>query len=128
MLKSAAILFGVVFLAVGVLGFVPGVTNNDMLLGIFHVNAAHNAVHLLSGAVALWTGLTSAAHARMYFRVFGVIYALVAVLGFYAGDGMLLGLISNNMPDTWLHVAIAVVALTLGFAAKDDGSGAKAAA
>jgi hypothetical protein len=128
MLKSAAILFGVVFLAVGVLGFVPGVTSNQMLLGIFHVNAAHNAVHLLSGAIALWTGLTSAAHARVYFRVFGVVYALVAVLGFYAGDGMLLGLISNNAPDTWLHVAIAVVALALGFAVKDDSPGAKAAA
>ncbi len=126
MLKTAAILFGVVFLAVGVLGFVPGITNNEMLLGIFHVNAAHSAVHLLSGAIALWTGLASVAHARLYFRVFGVVYALVAVLGFSAGDGMVLGLISNNMPDTWLHVAIAVVALTLGFAVKDDNTAAKA--
>ena len=128
MLKTAATLFGVVFLVVGVLGFVPGITNNEMLLGIFHVNAAHNVVHLLSGAIALWTGRTSAAYARLYFRVFGVVYGLVAVLGFYAGDGMLLGLISNNMPDTWLHVAIAVVALALGFAVKDDSSAAKPAA
>ncbi len=127
MLKTAAILFGVVFLAVGVLGFVPGITNDQMLLGIFHVNAAHNVVHLLSGAVALWAGRTSAAYARTYFRVFGVVYAVVAVLGFYVGNGMLLGLISNNMPDTWLHVAIAVVALALGFAVKDEGSGAKPA-
>jgi uncharacterized protein DUF4383 len=75
----------------------------------------------------LWAGRTSAAYARTYFRVFGVVYALVAVLGFYVGNGMLLGLISNNMPDTWLHVAIAVVALALGFAVKDEGSGAKPA-
>lgn len=128
MLKTAAILFGVVFLVVGVLGFVPGITSNQMLLGVFHVNAAHNVVHLLSGAIALWAGQASAAYARTYFRVFGVVYALVAVLGFYTGDGMLLGLISNNMPDTWLHVAIAVVALALGFAVKDDGSGAKTGA
>ncbi|HLQ13131.1 MAG TPA: DUF4383 domain-containing protein [Steroidobacteraceae bacterium] len=126
MLKTAAILFGVVFLVVGVLGFVPGITTDQMLLGIFHVNGAHNVVHVLSGAIALWTGRTSAAYARVYFRVFGVVYALVALLGFYVGNGMLLGLISNNVPDTWLHVAIAVVALTLGFAAKDDGSMAKA--
>jgi hypothetical protein len=127
MLKSAAILFGVVFLAVGVLGFVPGITNNEMLLGIFHVNAAHNAVHLLSGALALWAGMGSAAYARLYFRIFGVVYALVAVLGFYAGSGMLLGLISNNAADTWLHVAIAVVALALGFAVKDAALMAKPA-
>ncbi len=119
MLKQAATLFGVVFLLAGVLGFVPGITNDQMLLGIFHVNAAHNVVHLLSGAVALWAGMTSAAYARTYFRVFGIVYALVAVLGFLTGNGMLLGLISNNMPDTWLHVAIAAAALALGFVVKD---------
>jgi len=119
MLKQAATLFGVVFLLVGILGFVPGITNDQMLLGIFHVNAAHNLVHLLSGAVALWAAMTSAAYARTYFRVFGIVYALVAVLGFFTGNGMLLGLISNNMPDTWLHVLIAAAALALGFVVKE---------
>ena len=52
MVKTMAVLFGVVFLVVGILGFVPAVTKDDMLLGIFHVNAAHNCVHLLSGVVA----------------------------------------------------------------------------
>ena len=120
MLKSAAIIFGIVFLLVGVLGFVPGITTTDqMLLGIFHVNAVHNIVHLLSGAVALIAGLTSTAAARMYFRVFGIVYALVAILGFFTGNGLLLGLISNNMADTWLHVLIALVALALGFVVQD---------
>jgi Domain of unknown function (DUF4383) len=119
-LKIAAIIFGIVFLLVGVLGFVPGITTtSQMLLGIFHVNAVHNIVHLLSGAVALITGLTSTAAARTYFRVFGIVYALVAILGFFTGYGLLLGLISNNMADTWLHVLIAIVALALGFAVQD---------
>jgi hypothetical protein len=120
MLKTAAILFGIVFLLVGVLGFVPGITTGQMLLGIFHVNAVHNLVHLLSGAVALLTGLTSTAAARTYFRVFGIVYALVAVLGFIVGNGLLLGLIANNMADTWLHVVIALVALALGFMAQES--------
>ena len=115
MVKTAAVLFGIVFILVGILGFVPGVTNNEMLLGIFHVNAAHNVVHLLSGAVALFAGMASAGAARIYFRVFGVIYGLVAVMGFMMGDGMLLGMISNNTADTWLHVVIAAVSLLLGF-------------
>lgn len=119
MLKSAAIIFGIVFLLAGVFGFVPGITTNEMMLGIFHVNAAHNAVHLLSGAAALIAGVMSTAAARIYFRVFGVVYGLVAILGFYAGNGLLLGLISNNTADTWLHVAIALVSLALGFAVKD---------
>ena len=122
MLKTFANLFGIVFLLVGILGFVPGITNDQMLLGIFHVNAAHNVVHLLSGAVALWAGMTSTAYARTYFRVFGIIYALVALLGFFVGNGMLLGLISNNMADTCLHVVIAVAALVLGFAVKDSAA------
>ena len=123
MLKSAAIIFGIVFLLVGVLGFVPGITTTDqMLLGIFHVYAVHNIVHLLSGAVALIAGLTSTAAARMYFRVFGIVYALVAILGFFTGNGLLLGLISNNMADTWLHVLIAIVALALGFGGQDTST------
>jgi hypothetical protein len=59
--------------------------------------------------------MTSTGASRIYFRVFGVIYGLVAVMGFMVGDGMLLGLISNNTADTWLHVAIAAVSLLFGF-------------
>ena len=115
MVKTAAVLFGVVFLLVGILGFVPAVTKDEMLLGIFHVNAAHNVVHLLSGAVALFAGMTSMGAARMYFRIFGLVYGVVAVMGFFVGDGMLLGLISNNTAVTWLHVGIAAISLLLGF-------------
>jgi hypothetical protein len=115
MIKTAAFLFGIVFILIGILGFVPGVTDNQMLLGVFHVNAVHNVVHLLSGAAALFAGMASAGAARIYFRVFGVIYGLVAVMGFMMGDGMLLGMISNNTADTWLHVGIAAVSLLLGF-------------
>src|SRR5437868_9857329 len=116
MVKTMAVLVGVIFLVVGILGFVPAVTKDQMLLGIFHVNAAHNCVHLLSGVVALICGMMGFGAARMYFKIFGLVYAAVAVMGFLnPGDTMLLGLISNNMADTWLHVAIAAVSLILGF-------------
>jgi len=90
-----------------------------MLLGIFHVNAAHNVVHLVSGAAALACGLGSARASRLYFQIFGIVYGLVAALGFYQGNRHLLGVISNNMPDVWLHVVISVVALILGFGVRD---------
>ena len=67
MVKTAAVLFGVVFLLVGILGFVPAVTKDQMLLGIFHVNAAHNCVHLLSGVVALFAGMTSRGRGPLVF-------------------------------------------------------------
>ena len=82
----------------------------------FHVNAAHNAVHLLTGIVALLAGMAGVGASKTFFKIFGVVYGLVAVLGFVVGEGMLLGLISNNTADTWLHVGIAVVSLIIGFA------------
>ena len=119
MLKKACILFGVIFVTVGILGFVPGVTEGEHLLGIFHVNAAHNAIHIVTGVLALIAGAASTHAARTFFRVFGLIYALVAVLGFVSGDQPIFGIISNNAADTWLHVAIAAVSLLLGFAVKE---------
>ncbi len=119
MTKSLALVFGFVFLLIGVLGFVPVITTDHMLLGIFHVNPAHNVVHLLSGAIALWAGFTSFRASKNYFRIFGIVYGLVAVLGFMVGDGLLLGLISNNTADTWLHVVISLVSLVVGFAPID---------
>ena len=116
MIRKIATVFGVVFLAVGLLGFVPGITENGHLLGIFHVNPAHNLVHILSGLAALLAARASERAAQNYFRIFGVIYALVAVLGFMGGDEPVLGLIANNTADNWLHVAIAAVSLALGFA------------
>lgn len=117
MVRLAAKVFGVVFLLVGVLGFVPALTPNAHLLGIFHVNALHNVIHLASGAVALAAGLSSIKASRLYFQVFGVVYALVAVLGFIYGSSPILGLVANNMGDNLLHVVIAAAALYLGFAA-----------
>src|SRR5438132_5330621 len=83
MVKPAAILFGLVFLVVGVLGYVPAATSNEMLLGIFHVNSVHNIIHLASGVVFLLCGLAGPGPSRTFFRIFGIVYAAVAALGFY---------------------------------------------
>lgn len=121
MLKKAAQWFGYILLLIGILGFIPGVTTEGMLLGILHVNAVHNVIHLLTGAVFVYAGMADDVKtARMAFQVFGVVYALIAVLGFVSGDNPILGIVSSNMPDTWLHVVIAVVALYFGFGTKAE--------
>lgn len=128
MVKSAAILFGIVFLVVGVLGFVPAATppmangEGGMLLNLFHVNTAHNVIHLASGVVFLLCGFAGAGPSRTFFKIFGVVYALVAILGFMKGDGLLLGMVANNMADVWLHVVLAVTMLFLGFVVKDTAT------
>jgi hypothetical protein len=121
MVKTAAIIFGLVFLLIGILGFVqactPTVNGMPMLLGTFHVNFAHNIVHLASGAIFLLCGMAGAGPSRMFFKIFGIVYALVAAAGFYYGDNAILGYVSSSMANTWLHVALAVVMLLLGFGA-----------
>ena len=117
MAKTCGMLFGIVFLAVGILGFVPAVTKDEMLLGIFHVNLVHNVVHLASGAIFLFASMAGAGAASLWFKIFGLIYAVVAVLGFMNPNGPLLGMISNNPADTWLHVVLAAAMLLIGFAA-----------
>jgi len=116
MAKTLGMLFGIVFLAIGILGFVPGITTNDMLLGIFMVNKAHSIVHIASGAIFLIASMSGGGGAaRLWFQIFGLIYAVVAIMGFVVGNGMIFNLISNNTADTWLHVVLAVVMLLIGF-------------
>ena len=79
-------------------------------------------MHLLTGVIALVAGMAGIGAAKTFFKIFGVVYGLVAVLGFVVGDGMLLGSISNNTADTWLHVGIAVVSLIIGFAPSGEAT------
>lgn len=118
MLKRIAVAFGVIFVAAGVLGFVPAFVTDGRLLGLFEINNLHNLVHLVTGILAIVVGVMSERASRMFFRIFGVIYALVALLGVYSGNEPLLGLIANNTADVVLHAVIAVIALYLGFVQK----------
>lgn len=119
MIKNLAWVLGIVFVAVGILGFVPGVTVNNHLLGIFEVDTVHNIIHLVTGLVFIWGALASAATTQMVFKVVGVVYAIVAVVGFVQGDTVL-GLISTNMADHILHIVLAVVILYIGFGMKGE--------
>ena len=71
--QTAALLVGVVFLLVGVLGFVPGITapfadlafagtgSMTALLGLFQVGVLHNIVHLLFGVAGVAAARTAGA-------------------------------------------------------------------
>jgi uncharacterized protein DUF4383 len=125
--KTFAWVFGVVFVLIGILGFVPALNPGGLLLGIFQVNAFHSVVHIVSGIAALVAAMTGAYYAKLYFKVFGVVYALVTVLGFLTGNG-LFGLIPVNMADNLLHLVIAASSLYLGFMGSASAKAAPAKA
>ncbi len=109
LVKPFTWILGVVLLLVGILGFVLP----SPLLGLFEVDTMHNVVHILSGVVGLWAASTGYQYSRLFLMVFGLVYALVAVLGFMGGS--ILGLFTVNTPDNYLHAAIAAACLVVAF-------------
>jgi hypothetical protein len=121
LLVTIARLFSIVFLLVGILGFIPGITTDAPgdfageeseaeLLGIFKVSILHNLVHLLFGIVGLalsrtWDG------ARTFLIGGGVVYLLLWILGLVGGADW----IPANDADHWLHFVLGVVMIGAGF-------------
>lgn len=113
MAKTLAMVFGIVFLLVGVLGFVT----SGPLLGLFDTDTVHDAIHLLVGivlvAVAAKNGNSAGA-----LKAFGAIYLLLAIVGFFqfgtSGSGMLLGIAAANGADNFLHLVLGIVLLVAG--------------
>lgn len=123
MIKAAAALIGLVFLLLGVLGFVPGVTSigddgMPMVFGIFTVGSIHNYIHLATGAIGLLAA-SSFRYSRWYLQIFGLTFAFVAIAGFVQQDTVL-GLFTVNMADNILHTVLAIAMLSSGIWLKGD--------
>lgn len=114
--KTFAMIFGWLFLVIGILGFIPNPIVGET--GLFHADLNHNIVHLLSGAIFLWVAYAAPAKSAMTLKVFGIVYLLITVLGFITGEsGTLLGLLEINGADNWLHLILGATALFAGIKA-----------
>ena len=125
--QTLALVFGLAFLGVGVLGFIPGITTNlgdikfagndspSELLGIFQVSILHNIVHLLFGIAGLamarrWDS------ARTYLLGAGIIYAVLFVYGLFVGRDDDANFVPTNNADDILHLVLALALLGSYFA------------
>ncbi|MET0416500.1 MAG: DUF4383 domain-containing protein [Actinoplanes sp.] len=126
--QVAALVVAAVFLLIGVLGFIPGITtdygelrfgghhSDARLLGLFQVSILHNAVHLIFGLAGLVLA-RSVAGARVFLAGGGAIYLALWLygLGIEAinpeGGANILPV---NDADNWLHLALGFGMLALG--------------
>ncbi len=128
--RDFAKIAGIAFILVGVLGFVPGITqapppgapdlavetSYGWLLGLFPINLLHNLVHIALGAWGL--AAARAFHsARLYARGTAIIYAVLAVMGLVPGLNTLFGLAPLFSHDVWLHALLAAASAYFGFMA-----------
>jgi hypothetical protein len=103
-------ILGIIFLVIGILGYIPGIAPDGMLMGIFMVGPIHNVIHILSGAVLLAVGMGhNDLTARNVTLAFGAVYGIVTIVGFATGS--VFGLFPVNMADNILHLAITAGAL-----------------
>ena len=123
-----ALVVGIIYLVVGIAGFIPGIRSNQefaglvvdansgRLIGLFPVNLLHNLVHLAIGVLGVLAYRTYDA-SRTYSRALAIVYAVLAVMGLIrAADlHLLFGLAPMHSHDIWLHAVTALIAAYFGW-------------
>ena len=127
-LQTVAMLTGIVFLLLGILGFIPGITtdapgnfaghdSDAELFGIFQTSILLNIVHLLFGLAGLSLAGTRDG-ARTFLIGGGVIYLLLWILGLIGGANW----VPANTADNWLHFVLGVGMVGAGFLLSREGA------
>jgi hypothetical protein len=126
-IQTAALAVAAVFVLVGILGFIPGITSNfsDMtfaghhsdakLLGVFQVSILHNIVHLLFGLAGFLLARTVSG-ARTYLIGGGAIYLVLWLYGLIVGQNSAANFVPVNTADDWLHLFLGLGMIGLGLA------------
>lgn len=123
MARMVALVFGAIFVLVGIIGFIPAISPtadsvqgmevaDAAVLGLVPVNAIANIVHIVLGAVLLYASMNTPS-AILVLRVFGAAYLLLAVLGLIVPEGF--GIMPLGGGELWVHAATAIIFLGVGF-------------
>ncbi|MEU5874062.1 DUF4383 domain-containing protein [Glycomyces sp. NPDC047369] len=123
--QVVGILISLVFVLVGIAGFIPGLTtgldsmsfaghhSEAHLLGVFEVSVLHNVVHLLFGAVGLLM-VRTVSGAVTYLVIGGAIYLVLWLYGLVIDLDSAANFVPVNDADNWLHLALAIGMIGLG--------------
>jgi uncharacterized protein DUF4383 len=127
-IRYFALIMGIIYVLVGLLGFIPGArhpappgapdlalnASYGYLLGLFPINLLHNLVHLGVGVWGL-TAYTNISRARGFACGLAVFYGLLTIMGLIPGLNTLFGLAPLFGHDIWLHALTAIVAAYFGW-------------
>jgi hypothetical protein len=131
LVRTAALVVASVFLLVGVLGFIPGITTDygtmafaghhseAKLLGIFQVSVLHDIVHVLFGVAGLALART-ASGARSYLIGGGAVYLVLWLYGLVINHDSAANFVPLNSADNWLHLLLGVGMIALGLLTTRD--------
>ena len=113
MAKTVCKLLGVILLLVGILGFTHVLDS----LGA-HLSPAHNLVHIISGVIALYFGLSgSLSAAKGFCTIFGLVYLLLGIVGLAKGD-LTIGPLMLGKVDHGIHLIVGALFLAGGLLTK----------
>lgn len=129
-IRYFALIYGIVFLVIGIAGFVPGFLtpldagdpevgingSTGRLFGLFPVNSLHNLVHIAFGIWGLVAYRTLTASIT-YAKAVAIVYAIFVVMGLIPVLQTTFGLVPLFGHDVWLHLLLAAVAAYFGFVA-----------
>lgn len=129
--QMVALVVAAVFVLIGVLGFVPGVTTHydDLafaghhseakLIGLFQVSILHNLIHLIFGLGGLVLA-RRVSGARLFLAGGGAVYLAIWLYGFGVDRESAANFVPFNDADNWLHLFLGFGMLVLGLLLSND--------
>ena len=116
--RTAALAIGIIFIVVGLLGFIDNPIVGSSEKAIFHADTVHNMVHIISGLLFVLVAMAAPASASTVMIIFGIVYLLIGILGITSvgenGMAKLLGFLHVNAADNSLHIALGLVIALAG--------------
>lgn len=110
MAKTLTVIFGVILMLLGALGFV-----SNPLIGanaLFAADAAHNIVHIVLGAILLLVAFWYGGRSELWLKIIGAVTFLLGLIGLMTvpgTGGSLLGIAYTNGASNWFHLIAGVV-------------------
>lgn len=121
MAKTVTVIFGVILVLLGILGF----TSNSLIgaNAYFVADMIHNLMHVVLGGILLAVAFWAAGNSVFWLKVIGAVTFLLGLIGVLtvpSAGGSLLGIATTNGASDWFHLIFGVVIFAAGIYGKNE--------